>query len=176
MISNAFPCVPVLSVSIGLLPSSVHWLPKAVTSCFLAIFCLSFHCFIHIIWILQWKSFVCVFWFPFNSLFATFANLHVRKLATFANLQLYTHLLFIRIAQWSDYHWFWFALCACIINLAFGVFPYDLQVQIYSKLKIVLPKWRPNSSAPQNNVAHGRFVRGKQRVKEIHFYLSCLPS
>ena len=41
----------------------------------------------------------------FNSLFAMFADLHIRKLATFA-------------------------LCACIINLAFwGIFPYDLQVK-----------------------------------------------
>ena len=47
----------------------------------------------------------------FNSLFATSADLHVRKLATFADLHSYTHaLLFIRIAQWSNYHCFWFAL------------------------------------------------------------------
>ena len=55
----------------------------------------------------------------FNSLFATFADLHVRKGATFANLQLYARLLFIHIVQWSDSHCFWFALCAYVINLAF---------------------------------------------------------
>ena len=58
----------------------------------------------------------------------------------------------------------------------FLFFPYDLQVKIYSKLKIVLPKWHPNSSAPQNNVAHGRFVRGKQRVKAIQYYLTYINS
>ena len=74
---------------------------------------------------------------------------HVCKLAKLADLQLYTHLLFIRIAQWSDYHCFWFALCACIINLASSFSSYDLQVKRYSELKILLPKWHPNSSAPQ---------------------------
>ena len=56
------------------------------------------------------------------TLFATFADLLFRKVATFANLQLYTRQLFIRIAQWSDSHCFWFALCTCVINLAFWFF------------------------------------------------------
>ena len=32
--------------------------------------------------------------------------------------QLYARLLFIHIAKWSDSHCLWFALCACVINLA----------------------------------------------------------
>ena len=58
-----------------------------------------------------------------NSLFATFANLHVRKVATFANLHSYTHAIVHSYStQWSDSHCFWFALCACVINLAFWFF------------------------------------------------------
>ena len=53
-------------------------------------------------------------------------------------------------------------------KFGFLVFPYDFHVKRYSELKIVLPKWRPNSSAAQNNVAHGGFARGKQRVKPSH--------
>ena len=67
---------------------------------------------------------------------------------------------------------FLFRTVPSVVNLAFGVvFSYDLQVKIYSKLKIVLPKWCPNSSVPQNNVAHGRFILGKQRVKNRSWIL-----
>ena len=60
-----------------------------------------------------------------------------------------------------------FLVCIVRMRYLFGllVFPYDLQVKRYSKLKIILPKWCPNSSALQNNVAHKGFVHGKQRVK-----------
>ena len=49
-------------------------------------------------------------------------------------------------------------------QFGFSVFSYDLQVRRYSELKIVLPKWRPNSSALPNNVAHRGFVCGKQKI------------
>ena len=86
---------------------------------------------------------------PFNSLFATFADLHVRKRATFADLQLYTRLWFIRIAQWSDYHCFWFALSACVINLPFWNFSYNLHVKRYSELNIVLLHVAPIPVCPK---------------------------
>ena len=104
----------------------------------------------------------------FNSLFATFADLHIRKLATFADSHSYTHtycsfiLLNDAITIVSVSH------CAhALLIWLFGFFTYDLQLKIYSELKIVLPKWCPNSIAPQNNVGHGRFVRGKQRVNVV---------
>ena len=75
-----------------------------------------------------------------NSLFATFANLHS-----------YTHaycsfvLLNEAIPIVSGSH--------CAHALLVLIWLLVLQVKRYSELKIVLPKWRPNSSAPQNNVA-----------------------
>ena len=64
-------------------------------------------------------------------------------------------------------------MSACIINLPFWKFPYNLQVKRYSELNIVTSKCRPNSRVPQNNVAHGGFILGKQRVnyhdKNINF-------
>ena len=106
-----------------------------------------------------------------NSLFATFADLHVRKHATFAILHsLHTPRLFIRIAQWSDYHCFWFALCACVINVAFwGGFPYDLQVKNIQRVENSTSKM-----APQYNVAYGRLyvarVNGFIWVDMFHGY------
>ena len=43
-------------------------------------------------------------------------------------------------------------------------FSCNLQIRRYSEFKIVPPKRCPNFGAPQNNVAHGGFVRGKQGV------------
>ena len=67
----------------------------------------------------------------FNSLFAMFANLHVRKLATFADLHSYTHtyclfvLLNEAITIVSGSH------CAhALLIWLFCFFLYDLQVQI----------------------------------------------
>ena len=85
----------------------------------------------------------------FNSWFATFADLHVRTRATFADLQLYTRLWLIHIAQSSDYHCFWFALFACITNLPFWKFPYNLQVKRYSELNIVLLNVAPIPVRPK---------------------------
>ena len=55
--------------------------------------------------------------------------------------------------------------CTCVINLAFGFFHTIYRKKI-QRLKIVFPKWSPNSRAPQNNVARGGGggVCGKQRV------------
>ena len=57
-------------------------------------------------------------------LFATFANLHVRKLAMFADLHSYTHTYcsFILLNEAITICCFCFAQCTCVINLAFGFF------------------------------------------------------
>ena len=57
-------------------------------------------------------------------LFATFANLHVRKLAMFADLHSYTHTYcsFILLNEAITICCFCFAPCTCVINLAFGFF------------------------------------------------------
>ena len=113
--------------------------------------------------------YVCIF---INSLFATFADLHVRKLATFADLHSYTHaycsfiLLNEAIKIVSGSH------CPHAFILIW-LFAYDLQLKRNSELKIVLPKWHPKFSALQN-VAHRGFVRGKQRVK--HESCTCIAA
>ena len=58
-------------------------------------------------------------------------------------------------------------IIACVINLAFWNFPYDLQVIRIQRVEHSTSKCRPNSSVPQNNVANGGFVLGKQRVKSL---------
>ena len=111
---------------------------------------------------------LCLHFCTTNSLFATFADLHVCKLATFADLHSYTQAYCSLIAQWNKKAKFTIISSShcphALLIWLFGIFPYDLQVKWYSELKIVLPKCRPNSNVPQNNVAHGGFVRGKQRV------------
>ena len=78
-----------------------------------------------------------------NSLFATFADLHDRKVATFANLRSYTHaycsfvLLNEAISIVSGSH------CAHELLIWLFGFPYDLQVKRYSELKKVLPRMAP---------------------------------
>ena len=89
--------------------------------------------------------------------------------ATFADLLSYTHAScsFVQLNE---------AITIVSGSHCAPAFPYDLQVKRYSELKIVLPKWRPNSSVPPNNVAHGGFVRGKQRVNNVSTLknLSCM--
>ena len=51
------------------------------------------------------------------------------------------------------------------INLAFGVFPYDLPVHVGKKIQRI--ENSTSKMAPQINVAHGGFVHGKQRVNQI---------
>ena len=86
-----------------------------------------------------------------NSLFATFANLHVRKRATFADLHSYTHAYcsFVLLIEAITKCWFWLALSACVINLAFWNFPYDLQVKRYSELNIILLNVAPIPVCPK---------------------------
>ena len=86
----------------------------------------------------------------FNSLFATFANLHVRKRATFADLHSYTHAYgsFILLNEAITIV-FGFALSACVINMPFWNFPYNLQVKRYSELNIVLLNVAPIPVCPQ---------------------------
>ena len=98
-------------------------------------------------------------WHTVNSLFATFADLHVRKVAKFANLHSYTHAYcsFI-LPQWSDSHCFWFALCACaralLIWLFWFVHGYDLQVKKIQRVEKSTSKMvAPIPIALQNNVA-----------------------
>ena len=94
---------------------------------------------------LPWKNTVCTTawstWF-LNSLFATFADLHVRKLTTFADLHSYTQaycsfvLLNEAITIVSGSH--------CAHGWHFG-FCIRFTGKKYSELKIVhvLPKWPP---------------------------------
>ena len=62
-----------------------------------------------------------------NSLFATFADRHVRKRATFADLHSYTHAYgsFILLSEAITIV-FWFALSVCVMDFPFWNFPYNL--------------------------------------------------
>ena len=106
------------------------------------------------------------------TLFATFADLHVRKVATFANLHSYTHaycsFVLLNEAQWnvSGSH--------CAHAWLIWLFGFSIRFtgkKIQRVEKKYFQNWCPNSSALQNNVAHRGFVRDKQRVK---CYKSCL--
>ena len=53
-------------------------------------------------------------------------------------------------------------------QLAFLEFSIQFTGKKIQRVEQSTSKCRPNSSVPQNNVAHGGFVLGKQRVKSFH--------
>ena len=104
----------------------------------------------------------------FNSLFATFADLHVHKVATWANLHSYTHAYcsFVLLNEASPI----VSGSHCEHALLIWVFGFSIRYtgkKIQWVEKEYFQKWCPNSSALQNNVAHRGFVCGKQRVKNV---------
>ena len=86
---------------------------------------------------------------PLNSLFATFADLHVRKRATFADLHSYTHAYcsFILLNEAITIVFGLHCLHALLICL-FGIF-HNLQVKRYSELNILLLYVAPIPMCPK---------------------------
>ena len=106
-----------------------------------------------------------------NSLFATFADLHVRKRATLADLHSYTHTYcsFVLLNEAITIVFGSHCLHALLIWL-FGIFHIRFTGKKIQRVEHSTSKCRPNSSVPENNVAHGGFVLGKQRVKILEGY------
>ena len=78
---------------------------------------------------------------------------------------IHTPIWFIRIAQWSDYHCFWFALSACVINLHFLEFSIQFTGKKIQRVDHSTSKCRPNSSVTPKNVAHGDLYLANKELK-----------
>ena len=87
---------------------------------------------------------------------------HVRRFAP-----LYTRLWFICIAQWSDYHCFWYALSACVIKLPFWNFPNNLEVKRYIELNIVLLNVAPIPVYPKIMWHTGNLYLANKELNKI---------